>query len=122
MSTGRYPIDVYGAHVHIATDDPSWDRLANRFEIDEEPGLGMTSLSLDTYRGNAPHLVIYLDPAAHSSRADLVSTVAHEAAHAASILLDHLGHRLRGEDEPHAYLAGYVARCIWTHLEKRESA
>lgn len=64
----------------------------------------------------------FLDSAAHSSRADLVSTVAHEAAHAASILLDHLGHRLRGEDEPHAYLAGYVARCIWTHLEKRESA
>lgn len=117
MSASHYRIDVYGAHLHVTSNETDWDRLSRQYEVDEDPGLGLTTLTVDTH-GNVPHILIHVDSAAHSSEADVVTTLAHESAHAASMLLDHFGHRLRGEDEPHAYLAGFVARCVWTHLER----
>jgi hypothetical protein len=114
----HHQIEVYGAELHIATSLKAWAKLRKRIDsLDEEPGgLGFTSLDLHESELGAtwPHLSIFVDLAAHGDdQPMLVNTCAHEAAHAAGLLLDHIGEQYGGRSEAHAYLVGAIAASIW---------
>lgn len=114
----HHVLDVYGAHLWLATGPKQLRRLSDKFEDDGlGGGLGTTSLILDQQR-HTPHVVIWIDVEAHAADAlALVQTCAHEAAHVATMLLRHIGHTIRSEDEPHAYLVGWVTAWILEQID-----
>ncbi len=115
-----HTLDIYSAVVHLATTQKQWDRLRKTVDsLDAEPGgLGFTSCDVfeATDGGTVPHLSIFIDRKAHAdSVSALVNTCAHEAAHAAGMLLNHLGQPYDGNSEAHAYLVGWLAQWLWDH-------
>lgn len=118
-------VDPYGVELHLATTERQWSALVSRFgdgglEDDHNNGIGATCLVLDreTY---VAHLVVWLDADTIGDDAlAMVTTCAHEAAHAAGMLLDHVREKYDGESEAFAYLVGWVTRWLieavdWKH-------
>lgn len=49
----------------------------------------------------------------------IIEIISHEASHVANRIFDWLGIRLdANNDEPYAYLIGYIASCIWETVSK----
>lgn len=118
----RHTLDVYDADLHLVTTPQAWRRLRKTLTfLDEQvpDSAGLVQFSTfepDDGTLNTPILVIWINQAQHSNRLQLVDTVAHEATHAAGELLEHIGHQIKGSDEPHAYLVGWLTRWILGHL------
>lgn len=119
MSKPRsHRLDVYGAWLHVATDQAAWRRIRKRIipTLPKDPGgLGATCLTLqETPDGKVvPHLTVWLDVGATESQRDKVSLITHEAAHAGLCLLDHVGQKYDGESEAMAYLIDFIAGWLW---------
>lgn len=66
------------------------------------------------------HVVMCIDKRvlAHKSTGphDQIRLIAHEATHAAGMILDRLGHQYDGVDEPLAYLVGHLTQWAWSEL------
>lgn len=117
-------LDIYGARLHLATDKKSWRkmrRLDPELPKDASSSAGWTMFTVfipDDGSEPTPCLFLYVDVASHSSTESLVDTIAHEAAHAAGALLGYAGHGngrgYVGDDEPHAYLVGWLAAWMWS--------
>jgi hypothetical protein len=120
VAVHSHVLDVYGVHLHLATNRRDWATLRRRFDfLPKSPdAIGLTQFAIwHPKRGgpHVPHLVIWID-IANLEPIDLVDTAAHEAAHGAGQILQYLGHDFRGEDgtdEPHAYLVGWLTRWIF---------
>jgi hypothetical protein len=117
VSVSHHTLDVYGAEIHLATTRRDWATLRRRLNfLDGVPeAAGMSTFATFHPKGGGltvPHLVLWLDLKAHKTKLELVDTCAHEASHAAGQLLDHIGHDIRGTDEPHAYLVGWLTRWL----------
>jgi hypothetical protein len=115
VSVAHHTLDIYGAEIHLATTKRDWTTLRRRFKfLDDAPeSAGLSQFATFHPKGGGitvPHLVLWLDLKAHQTRLDLIDTCAHEAAHAAGQLFEHIGHDIRGTDEPHAYLVGWLTR------------
>ncbi len=117
----HHVLDVYGAHVWLAWTPKQWRKLMRTFDSLEESdrdSLGSTCVVLDREHPFEPHLVVWIDLESHGGDAlSLVRSASHEAAHVASMLLSHLGHKLVAEDEPHAYLVGWATAWIIEQIE-----
>lgn len=114
MTTWSKQLDIYGVWLHITTDRKGWTRLCKRIDsLDKEPiGLGYTSRDVED-DGNI-HISMYIDAAKHVGNPQgLVEILAHEAAHAAGMLLDFLGQEYDGQSEAFAYLVGFIAATAW---------
>lgn len=115
-------LDIYGVRLHLATTPRQLAAIADRFGgLETDPGnVGATELALDTSSPtNDAHVVVYVNAAAHdgdSSGALLAGTVAHEASHAAGMILDHVGASSGANEEHVAYLVGWVAAWVWGRL------
>lgn len=118
MAFRSHRLDIYDACVYLAISKREWRALAKRGlpleDVPEAAGLSQfATFHPSDGRTCIPVIVLWLDLAAHRSAAEVVNTIAHEATHAASQLLDHVGHDCRAVDEPHAYLAGWLASWMW---------
>ena len=114
----HHVLDIYGVHVHLATSKKQWKRLRRELTfLNEKPeALGLSAFATfhpDAAAPPVPHLVFWLDLPALTNPGDLIDTCAHEAAHGANQILDHVGHDTRGTDEPSAYLVGWLTRWLW---------
>jgi hypothetical protein len=124
MGRRHHVLDVYDAELHLATTPRQWDALVRRFDGGLEPddcnGVGTTTLVLDREK-YVPHLIVWIDAATIGDNAlGMVTTCAHEAAHVATMLLDHVRESYDGESEALAYLVGWVTRWLiegveWKH-------
>ena len=114
-------IQPYDSPLHVVTSRRGWATLKRR-----HPGLvdgpfpdsqGWTRYATFTPKGKGPtepHFVVVIDPDKQRDTFDLIDTCAHEAAHVAHGLMDHIGHTIGGtNDEPAAYLIGYLTRCLY---------
>lgn len=114
----HHVLDVYDAHLHRATDRRQWSTLRRELDFLEKkaPGsAGFSQFATWEPRGGGltePHLVLWINVKQHTTEIDLIDTAAHEATHAAGQLLEHVGHQIRGTDEPHAYLVGWLTRWL----------
>lgn len=114
----RHTLDIYGAELYLATDLGQWKSLRRKIDsLEEDPGgVGATSLDMQDAEldpMNTAHLSVYIDKATLAEDGGaLVNTCAHEAAHAAALLLDHLGQE-PGNSEALAYLTGWITQWIW---------
>lgn len=110
-----HQVDVYGAWLHAVTTPRGWAKLAK--DVDslpeiEEGALGFTSRDVDDDGG--VHLSVYVDAKRLvDNPAALTEVLAHEAAHAAGMLLDHIGQEYDGESEAFAYLIGFIAAWLY---------
>jgi hypothetical protein len=112
-------LDIYDVRINLATTARDWSSLRRKltFLPDRPNSLGSSSFAVWTPKKDGPpepHLVLWLDMARLDDVADLVDTIAHEAAHGAGQILDWVGHDIRGIDEPHAYLVGWLTRWMYT--------
>lgn len=128
MAYRSHRLDVYGADLYLATTKHEWQTLGRRIStLEREVPEAAGSSIFATFHPNdgsrsVPVLILWLDLAAHASSSDLVNTIAHEASHAAGQLLDYLGHDIRGTDEPHAYLVGWLAAWMWDNAGEKRAA
>lgn len=114
-------LDVYSVRVHLATTRKDWAKLRKKLGIEplDVDCHGLTQHA--TWRANdgtsaEQHVLVYLDVrGCDGDPRALVNVAAHEATHAATMLLRHYGHKIRGHDEPHAYLVGWLTEWLWTH-------
>jgi hypothetical protein len=114
----HHRLDIYDHQLHLATTDKAWKRLCKDIDsLDPEPNAwGYTGSDLDT-KTDTFHVSIYIGhEAVKAGGGQLVNTIAHEAAHAASLIHRHIGAKVRGIDEPHAYLVGWIAGWIWDNV------
>jgi hypothetical protein len=115
-SVAHHTLDIYGAEIHLVTDKRSWSTLRRKLSFLDKPAPESAGLAqFATFHPKdggltVPHLVLWLDLKAHKTKLDLIDTCAHEASHAAGQLFDWIGHDIRGTDEPHAYLVGWLTR------------
>jgi hypothetical protein len=115
----HHTLDIYGAELWLCTSRRQWSSLRRRLTFldkaaPEAAGLSQFATFVPKHGGpTVPHVVLWIDPRQARSDAELVDTCAHEASHAAGQLLDYIGHDIRGTDEPHAYLVGWLTRWLW---------
>jgi hypothetical protein len=121
-------IDPYGAQLHVVYDRRGWALLKRRFPGLVEDGFpdadGWARHSVwHPKNGTSPeaHHVLVVDVRKARSTADLVNTIAHEAAHVAGNLMGHIGHHDQA-GEPTAYLVGWITQFVWEHLPERKDA
>jgi hypothetical protein len=111
-------LDIYGAHLHVATNHEQWKALRGRVKKlpKQADSLGLTCIRtmVTPDDRHIPVLAFYVDALAHREDVvELVDTCAHEAAHGAGMLLDHIGQPYAGTPEHHAYLVGWLARWLF---------
>lgn len=116
----RHEIDLFGATIHTATNLKQWAKIRSEVDsIAEDPGgLGYTSFDLfETDAGHCiPHISIFINLAAHDGdQLLLINTCAHEATHAAALLLDHIEERGALLSETLCYLTGAITATLWSH-------
>ncbi|WP_426243715.1 hypothetical protein [Nocardioides sp. LHG3406-4] len=106
-------LDIYGVELHLATTRRDWAGLRRSFDfLDRDtPKESFGHTTYATRRGGERHLIFWID--ATRVGGDLVDTCAHEASHGAGRILECVGHRVPGTDEPHAYLVGWLTRWLW---------
>ncbi len=119
MSVLSHSLDIYGADLHLASNRRDWSTISRRLGVDRslsEATGGTVFVRWEPAGGGraVPTLGFWISP--DQSPADHVDTCAHEAAHAATLLLTYVGHDVRGTDgadEPSAYLTGWLTRWLW---------
>lgn len=122
-SYAEHTLDIYDAQLYLATDRRQWRAIRRRatFIDDQAPNsAGLAHFATwhpDDGGMTLPVLVLWVNLAQHRTLADLADTLAHEASHAASQLLHHVGHQPSAVDEPHAYLVGWLTRWMWSHCD-----
>lgn len=102
----------------IAVDPAQWESLRRVVKrLPKSPdSLGSTSLRTVKNAGgrHIAHVVVFVNIAEHDAdTTELVDTLAHEATHAASMLLNHVGQDHDGRDEHYAYLVGWITARLW---------
>ncbi|RNL66256.1 hypothetical protein EFK50_01115 [Nocardioides marmoriginsengisoli] len=119
MSRARHHLlDIYETYVYRTTTAKQWSKLRKlRPFLDEKaPGsAGFTQFVTWNPDGPGlvePHIVVWINLKQHTSQGSLINTAAHEAAHAAGMLFEHLGHQIGSHDEPHAYLVGWLTEWL----------
>lgn len=128
MAISTHTLDIYGADLYLGTSAKDWKKLRKRgLPVDENAPEAAGLSQFATFHPDdggltKPVVILWLDLAAHRTVGDLVDTIAHEAAHAAGQLLEHVGHTPRGTDEPMAYLVGWLARWMWDQAGAARSA
>ena len=123
MSRHRHVLDVYGTTLHLATTPKSLDKIRKQMPgaVEDIGAIGGTCTVLEHHDGGATtyHVVFWVDFAAHDGDAlRLVNTAAHEAAHGAGFLFDHIGQSYGGDSEAFAYLVGWLTEWIVSHLPR----
>ena len=117
MAVAHHTLDIYGVELHLATTKRDWSTLRRKLtflnKTPESAGLAHFALWEPKPPGiSVPHVAFWIDCAAHSDSLELVDTCAHEAAHGANHILEHIGTDIRGSNEPHAYLVGWLTRWL----------
>lgn len=113
-----HQLDIYGAWLHLATDSKSYKAMRRRLpslekQAPEAAGSVTLVLHIAPSGLTTPHLAIWIDPAQAETPVDLIETTAHEATHAATALLDHIGQGYDGGSEALAYLVGWITGWLW---------
>lgn len=115
-----HELDIYGAQLHATWTPKQWRKVARSIGRDdaqapESSGRVDFSLWVPTVGISVPHVLIYIGLKDHADdTAALVDTIAHESAHAAGAILDHIGQAYDGDtSEAHAYLVGWIAGWLW---------
>lgn len=117
----HHRLDIYDHELHLAATHKAWERLCQDIDsLDPEPNAwGYTSSDVDG-KTDTFHVSIYIGPEpVKAGDAALVNTIAHEAAHAAGMIHRHIGAKIRGVDESHAYLVGWISGWIWDNVKGR---
>jgi hypothetical protein len=114
MAVRHHVLDIYGAHLHLATTRREWSGLRRRIDsLPELHGIGMTSRDITDDGGI--HLSVFLDMNLLADNPGAqVEIISHEATHAAGMLLDEIGQEYNGQSEALAYLVGFIAAWLWT--------
>jgi hypothetical protein len=120
MAYAAHRLDIYEADLYLATDKAAWKAMRRQLDwlnkaVPECGGQAQFTTVEDDNGIHVPTLALWINRAAHPDVGALVNTIAHEAVHAAGQLLNNTGHRPIdvGEDEPLAYLTGWLTQWIW---------
>jgi hypothetical protein len=123
VSDATHVLDVYGVELHLATTVREWKKLRKRVSfLQRDPAaVGLTQFArwepADGGR-STPIVAFWISQHIDDDLRFLVETCAHEANHAASLILTNALHDVRGDDgidEPTAYLAGWIAGWLFHH-------
>lgn len=118
----HHVLDVYDAHLHVARDRKAYASLRRSFDWlpkkAEAAGTTNSALWAPKEPGVAVfHVAFWIDRAAHGKDATaLVNTCAHEAAHGAGRILEHISQTM-ADDEATSYLIGWITGWLWSAVQ-----
>lgn len=117
-----HTLDIYDVELHLASTAGQWKKLRKHLDFLAETAptaQGQATFATWTPREGAatPVVVLWVNATAHHSQPELIDTCAHEATHAAQLILEFIGHQPQGVDEPSAYLIGWLTRWMVRHLK-----
>lgn len=110
-------LDVYGTELAVAWDGAGWGRLrrgrTKRIPAHDRGGYALTHI-FNPGPGTPEHVFFMVNLARHSSEGELLNTIAHEAYHGAVAIghTHYLGDPIVNQ-EPYAYLAGWLTQWLW---------
>jgi hypothetical protein len=105
-------LDVYGTGIYLAHTRKQWKKLCKQFDWLDEDACEANGYTYFNRDENA--IVFWIEHI--DVDADLVCTIAHEASHATGFILNAVGHKFKGTDEPSAYLCGWLAGWVWDQI------
>lgn len=109
-------IDIYGIDIYLARDKRQWGALKRKFKgLPSVDTSGVTAELVTT--DGIFQLAFYIDVAGHDEQYHLINTCAHEAAHGALYIFDHINQETQNSHEPFAYLTGWLTQWIWEHCQ-----
>lgn len=99
MSIYRVKVPIYNRHVYISFDR---EKVSKKFNVDISEGFAGITIKLD------PIIIVFIDEDLYCQ-----NFLTHESIHAAGFVLEMAGIDIDIEnDEPLAYLAGWIAEEI----------
>lgn len=119
MTYRSHSLDIYGADIYLATTKRDWSVLRRKVKsLDAKAPDSAGQATFATFQPNSggltvPVVIFWLDVKEHKTTVELIDTCAHEATHAAAALFEHIGHAPAANDEPHAYLVGWLTAWLW---------
>lgn len=119
LAPRRHRLDIYDVSLTLATTRRDWATIRRIIKpLTAKPtSLGLTQRLTWQPKGDGipeEHYVFWIDTATiGDDHGQLIDTCAHEAVHAANLILDWVGHPIAALDEPHAYLTGWLTRWLW---------
>lgn len=106
-------IPIYGCAIELVVTD---DIVASQEDPDrwEKYGRQDTHEFCDglSFRYSSLFCIMFLEPCISHS------TIAHELLHTTNGILSRCGHEPQSDDEPHAYLIGYIADQVYCKLRE----
>jgi hypothetical protein len=124
VTYAKHFLDIYDVDLRLATTPKQWRKLAAEgFPIKRRvpQAAGQTKLAVWKPRKglHVPCVILWVNLAEHTSPAELVNTCAHEATHAAGMILNRIGHEGPSGDEPRAYLTAWLTSWMWERMPAR---
>lgn len=122
----KYDFTIYPCNLWVCTD---FDGAKKRFRYNtgkelEDPELGdclAVTLGLveEKRTKELGFIVVVLSDLKTLGGSKIVEIISHEATHVATRMFEWLGiHLDANNDEPYAYLLGYISSCIWKTVSK----
>ena len=113
-------LDVYDVHLHLVTDKRQMGQLRRKYpKIQKPDSLGAVDKfgHFGETGSEQMHIAFWIDVAGHRGhQGELLDTCAHEATHAACLILDSCAAEYDGSSEPLAYLVAWLTRWVWENL------
>ena len=122
----KYDLTIYPCKLWVCTDFKEFkNRFRNRNsnnEIEDLPD-DYDAVTYGLLKGKRTKdlgfAVVVLCDLKTLGGSKIVEIISHEASHVANRIFDWLGIRLdANNDEPYAYLIGYITSCIWKTVSK----
>lgn len=119
-------LEPFLAEVYLVDSVKAYEKLCREISTEVWRPWASAGMCQDFHLGDGSdglpeyHVVMCVDKRvlAHKSAGphDQIRLIAHEATHAAGMILDRLGHSYDGVDEPLAYLVGHLTQWAWSEL------
>lgn len=118
----HHTLDVYDVELYLVTSPKGWKRLRKQLPFMDKGADSAGASQFAIWHPNSGiacgHLVLYVDVGSHSTVGELVQTIAHEATHGAGSIMGWIQHdACGGDNEPHAYLVGWLTRWVSENVD-----
>lgn len=117
-----HKLDVYGVWLHVTTDRKQLANMRRKYGSKKVPPRGhdgevaaTVSFRIEPDDGpNQSHYLIDINIGVHrGDKRELIDTIAHEATHVSTMILDTAGAEYDGSSEPLAFLVGWITAWLY---------
>lgn len=115
-SYAQRTLDIYNIDIYLARNKRQWGALRRKFDVSLPP-METAGATVEIAGNGQYDLAFYIDVPGHDEPYELINTCAHEAAHGALRIFEHIRQDPQDSHEPFAYLTGWLTQWLWEHCK-----